>query len=120
MNIEQYRNYCINKKGATESFPFGRAPDALVFKVAGKIFTSTDISTFESINVKCHPDMVDELRANHDAVKIPKYANKRHWNRIMMDNTIADKLIYKWIDDSYHLVLEKLSKVEREKFLSSP
>ena len=49
MNIESYRNYCISKKGATESFPFPKLPNILVFKVAGKMFTATDINTFASI-----------------------------------------------------------------------
>jgi len=31
MNIEQIRDYCLAKKGATEDFPFDQ--DTLVFKV---------------------------------------------------------------------------------------
>ncbi len=58
MNIEDYRNYCISKKGVTESFPFSNASDLLVFKVAEKMFTATDVATFTSISVKCNPDLV--------------------------------------------------------------
>ena len=36
MNIEAFRDYCLSKKGVTESLPFG--PDVLVFKVMGKMF----------------------------------------------------------------------------------
>jgi predicted DNA-binding protein (MmcQ/YjbR family) len=34
MNIEDFRDYCIAKKGVTEETPFG--PDTLVFKVIGQ------------------------------------------------------------------------------------
>ncbi|MFT7072490.1 MAG: putative DNA-binding protein (MmcQ/YjbR family) [Patiriisocius sp.] len=36
MNVEEFRNYCIAKKGVTESFPFDES--TLVFKVMGKMF----------------------------------------------------------------------------------
>ncbi|PSL46357.1 putative DNA-binding protein (MmcQ/YjbR family) [Chitinophaga niastensis] len=114
MNIEAYRNYCMKKTGVTESFPFSNIPDVLVFKVAGKMFTATDVSTFASISVKCDPDLVDELRARYTAVTIPGYMSKRHWNRVVMDNSVPDKLLYEWIDNSYNMVVAKLPKRERE------
>ena len=36
MTAEEIREYCLEKKGVTEGFPFGE--DALVFKVGGKMF----------------------------------------------------------------------------------
>jgi predicted DNA-binding protein (MmcQ/YjbR family) len=41
MNIEEVRDYCIHKKGATENFPFGNK--VLVFKVMNKVFALTNI-----------------------------------------------------------------------------
>ena len=40
MNIEQIRDYCLEKKAATESFPFD--DNTLVFKVMGKMFASVE------------------------------------------------------------------------------
>ncbi|MDN5203848.1 MmcQ/YjbR family DNA-binding protein [Fulvivirgaceae bacterium BMA10] len=114
MNIEEFREYCIDKKGATESFPFGKLPEVLVFKVMGKMFTATDIDTFESISLKCDPDLVDELRASYDAVTVPAYMSKKHWNRVVMDGTIPDDLIKQWIDNSYQLVVAGLPKKLKE------
>ena len=37
MNIEEYRDYCLSVKGATECMPFGE--NILVFKVMDKMFT---------------------------------------------------------------------------------
>jgi len=42
MNIEEFRDYCLSKKGVTESIPFSKLPNVLVFKVHGKIFTGTE------------------------------------------------------------------------------
>ena len=115
MNIEEYRDYCLKKRGVTESFPFPGITKVLVFKVAGKMFTATDVNTFASITLKCDPGLVEELREKYNAVKVPSYMSKRHWNSIIMDNTIPDKLLYEWIDHSYDLVVAKLPKHEREK-----
>ncbi len=110
LDIETYRNYCISKKGVTESFPFPGLPNVLVFKVAGKMFTATDAETFESISVQCNSDIIDELRAKYPAITKHKYFSERHWNLIAMDNSISDKLIFKWIDSSYDLAIAKLTK----------
>jgi predicted DNA-binding protein (MmcQ/YjbR family) len=110
MNIEEYRDYCMAKKGVTESFPFPKLPNILVFKVADKTFTATDVSTFENIGVKCDPDKIEELRATYEAVNEPDYMSKRHWNFVAMDNSIPDTLLYQWIDDSYNLIVAKLPK----------
>ena len=60
MDIEHYRNYCITKAGVTESFPFDS--NTLVFKVMGKMFALCDVNNFESINLKCDPELAVELR----------------------------------------------------------
>jgi predicted DNA-binding protein (MmcQ/YjbR family) len=39
--------------------------------------------------------------------------NKKHWNTIVMDGSIGDKLIQQWIDLSYDLVAASLPKKER-------
>jgi predicted DNA-binding protein (MmcQ/YjbR family) len=119
MDIEKYRNYCISKKGVTESFPFPSLPNVLVFKVAGKMFTATDVTTFESISVQCHPEYIDELRAKYAAVTKHKYFSERHWNVVAMDHSISDKLILEWIDGSYESAIGKLTKKAQVEFRSS-
>ena len=47
MNIEHFREYCISKKGVTESFPFDEK--TLVFKVMGKMFALTGLEYNPSI-----------------------------------------------------------------------
>ena len=110
MNIEDYRNYCLAKKEVTESFPFPNLPDVLVFKVAGKMFTATDITTFRNISLKFNPDLIDELRSKYPAFTNHSYFSNKHWGNILMDNSIPDKQLFEWIDNSYHLTISKLAK----------
>jgi predicted DNA-binding protein (MmcQ/YjbR family) len=110
MNIEVFRNYCIKKKEVTEGFPFANLPNLLVFKVAGKMFAVTDVNTFDSIGVRCNAESIDELRAKYPAMQKPPYFNDRHWTQIAMDKSIPDKLILKWIDESYNLAVKKMTK----------
>ncbi|MEE9362601.1 MAG: MmcQ/YjbR family DNA-binding protein [Cellulophaga sp.] len=110
MNIEDYRKYCLSKKGVTESIPFPNLPDVLAFKVCGKMFTATDITTFASFSIKCNPEIIDELRATHPAMQEPSYFSKKHWSLVILDNSIPDKLLYEWLNTSYNLVIENLPK----------
>lgn len=108
MDIESFRSYCLSKKMTSESLPFG--DDTLVFKVADKIFAMADITLFESINLKCDPEQAILLREQYPAVQPGYHMNKKHWNTILMDGAIPDRLLQQWIDDSYHLVIEKMPK----------
>jgi len=108
MNIEEYRTYCLSKKGVTEGIPFSKLPNVLVFKVIDKMFTATDITTFSSFSIKCKPETIEELRAEYPSMQEPSYFSKNHWSRVVMDGTITDEVLYKWLDISYNLVVEKL------------
>ena len=105
MNIESLREYCISKKGADESFPFGE--DTLVFKAAGKIFALLNLDGDLSINLKCDPAFAIELRERHSAVTPGYHMNKKHWNTIIFDGSVPDKEEFSWIDHSYELITGK-------------
>lgn len=112
MNIEEYRNYCLAKKGVTEEFPFDEK--TLVFKVMGKMFTITNVDNFISFNVKCDPEFAIELREEYSSVLPGYHMNKKHWNTVLMDGTIPDCKTNEWLDHSYDLVVSKLSKTLKE------
>jgi len=113
MNIEQYRTYCLSKKGVTEEIPFPKLPDVLVFKVLGKMFTATDINTFSGFSIKCVPETIDELRAKFPAMENPSYFSKKHWSNIIMDGSISDEILIEWLDISYELVVRNFTKKMR-------
>ena len=113
MNIGEYREYCLGKKGVSESIPFSKLPNILVFKVMGKIFTTTDINTFDSFSIKCIPGTIEELRAEYPSKQVPSYFSKKHWSNVLMDGTINDEILYHWLNISYNLVVAKLTKIQR-------
>lgn len=112
MNIELLRNYCITKKGVTEEFPFDDR--TLVFKVMGKMFALADVEEFDGINVKCDPELAIELRERYAGVLPGYHMSKKHWNTLVMDGSLPEKMILKWVDDSYDLVVASLPKKLRE------
>ncbi len=113
MDIEHLREYCLNKKGTEESFPFDET--TLVFKVAGKIFLIADITTQPlQFNVKCDPEKALELREQYTCVLPGYHMNKKHWNTIICEGQVGDKLLKQWIDDSYRLIVSGVSRKLRE------
>ena len=114
MNIEELREYCLTKKGAEETFPFDH--ETLVFKVMGKAFLLTGISSKPvQFNVKCDPEKAIELREQYECVKPGWHMNKKHWNTIVADGSVPAKLLYEWIDHSYELIVSALPKTQQEK-----
>lgn len=111
MNIEAYRSYCLTKKGVTEEFPFDKS--TLVYKVRGKMFALADVDSFQNINLKCDPAKAIQLREAYEGVNPGYHMNKRHWNTVQTDGSVPDTLICQWIDDSYKLVVGKLSSADR-------
>lgn len=109
MNIEQFREYCLNKKMVTESFPFDKV--TLVFKVAGKIFTIAPLERLPpQVNLKCDPERAIELREEYDGVIIPGYhMNKEHWNTVLIEQ-LPENMIKGLVDDSYDLIVKGLPK----------
>jgi predicted DNA-binding protein (MmcQ/YjbR family) len=105
MNIEILREYCLSKKGSTESFPFGE--ETLVFKAGGKIFALVNLDGELSINLKCEPSLAIDLRERYSAVTPGYHMNKKHWNTVMLNGSVPDKEIHSWIDHSYNLIVGK-------------
>jgi predicted DNA-binding protein (MmcQ/YjbR family) len=106
LNIEELRDYCLLKPGATEGFPFGE--DTLVFKVGGKLFLLTSLNNGNSFNVKCDPELAVELRERYTEVQPGYHMNKKMWNTVYMDGSLTQKQLCEMIDHSYSLVFNSL------------
>jgi len=102
MNIEEFRQYCLSKKGVTESFPFDE--HTLVFKVMGKMFALSGLERIPpQVNLKCDPERAIGLREEG------YHMSKTHWNTLMLQN-LPPKLIIELTDHSYDLVISKFTK----------
>jgi predicted DNA-binding protein (MmcQ/YjbR family) len=108
MNIEEFREFCLSKKGVTESLPFDET--TLVFKVIGKMFALTDTEDDFNINLKCDPEKAIELRENYSSVQSGYHMSKKHWNTVYIDGSVSDTILKEWINDSYLLVAKSLPK----------
>jgi len=108
MNIESIREYCLSKKGVTECFPFDEV--TLVFKVMGKMFILLNLDGEPTIIVKCDPEKAIEYRELYPSVTAGYHMSKKHWNSVKIDNSLSDKLILSFIDQSYELVVGTLPK----------
>ena len=116
MTLESLRDYCLRKKGAGESLPFGDG--TLVFKVMDKVFLLTDFEGQPvSFNVKCHPERAAQLREQYPCVHPGYHMSKKHWNTVMADGSVPDSLLREWIDHSYDLVVTGLPKAQKTALL---
>ncbi|WP_392420180.1 MmcQ/YjbR family DNA-binding protein [Capnocytophaga canis] len=115
MNIEELREFCLSLKASEESFPFDG--NILVFSIKGKMFCLVNITKYEFINIKCDPEEAVELREQYAEVTPGWHMNKKHWNSVQINGKISDKLLRKWIFNSYELVVKRLpKKVQEELF----
>lgn len=115
MTITFFREYCLSKPGTSEDTPFDE--NTLCFKVGGKIFAIIDIELFESVNLKCDPERAVELREQYSGIVPGYHMNKKHWNTVMFDGSVSDKLILELVDHSYDLILDSLPKKTKESIL---
>lgn len=117
MNIEQFRDYCLNKKATTEHFPFDN--DVLVFKVLNKMFALASLKKWESgdgyINLKCDPDYALELRESFESIQPGYHMNKQQWNSVYIHRgDLQPKFILELIDHSYDMIVKGMTKKMRE------
>jgi predicted DNA-binding protein (MmcQ/YjbR family) len=113
MDPRALRQLCLGFPGAVEERPFG--PATTTFKVGGKIFA---ISALErdplQVSLKCEPELVPRLRDAYPAIGPGYHLDKRHWNTVTLDGSLADDLVRDLVEDSYDLVVSRLPRRVRD------
>src|ERR1700752_5244338 len=100
MKPTHLRARCLSLPGAEETFPFG--PENSVFKVAGKMFALSRLdATPLRISLKCDPSLAVQLPGEHSAVFPGSHLNKRHWNTVILNGSLAEAMVGEMIEDSY-------------------
>jgi len=109
MKYEELLAYLQAKPGSAASYPFDET--ARVYKVGNKMFAIVaDDADPLRISLKCDPDESLALRAQYEAI-IPGYhLDKRHWNTLILNQSLKDKLVRELIDKSYDLIVASLPK----------
>jgi predicted DNA-binding protein (MmcQ/YjbR family) len=127
MTDNQVEQYLLSKPETSLYYPFG--DDVRVFKVKNKMFatlalgkgnekdTNGKMAGHYCMNLKCDADEATMLRDIFAAV-IPGYhMNKAQWNTVILDGTIPQGELERMMDNSYMLVVSKMTKKDQATIL---
>lgn len=118
MTREQVMQVCASFPEAVEDYPFGDG--VAVFKVGGRMFALMPLGgDSATVNLKCDPDIALDLRARHAAVRPGYHQNKRHWNTVELDGSIADDELHEMIEHWYELVVRQLPRTQRNRLFGA-
>jgi predicted DNA-binding protein (MmcQ/YjbR family) len=113
MKKSQIESHLASFKGAESSSPFG--PEALVFKVMNKMFALVSQQEEPTrVTLKCRPADAETLVAEYESIIPGYYMNKKHWITLSMTDEIPQQMLIDLSNESYRLVVEKLTRKERE------
>ncbi|KGY06842.1 MmcQ/YjbR family DNA-binding protein [Vibrio sinaloensis] len=113
MTNNELEKYLDTFMCAESSFPFG--PDALVFKVKGKMFAIlAQREGREYVTVKVKPEDGEVLTDQFADITPGYHTNKRHWVTVYYPGDVEGGLIHDLCERSYELVVSKLPKAQRE------
>lgn len=112
MTFDDVKRYVLQHPQVELTYPFGA--DVLVFKIQGKMFATLGMNKGEgNMNLKCDPHEALILREIFAAV-IPGYhMNKKHWNTIILNNSVPRGEIERMIANSFQLVVDNFSKKQQ-------
>ena len=119
MNIEEYREYCLSIKGATESFPLGE--NTLVYKIMDKMFTFAPLNPKDGqfwADTKCDSTKSTELMELYNGIAFGPFSDKKHWITIYLESDVPDSLIKELINHSIEEVIKKLPKKKQQEYRS--
>ncbi len=124
LNYQQAEKYLLSKPETCVDYPFG--DDIKVFKVKNKMFATLALGKMGKgdvdkqdwwMNLKCDPDEAVMLRDIFPAV-IPGYhMNKRLWITVILDGSIPQGEIERMMDNSFKLVVSKMTKKDQQSIL---
>lgn len=114
MDIEEIREYVLQKEQVTESLPFDE--ETPVFKVGGKMFLLMNLTPPFSINLKCDPERAVNLREEYEEITPGYHMSKVHWNTVTLEGNLTTSFIKELIDHSYELVIKSLPKKQQSSF----
>jgi len=114
MKKDKLEKHLLEFRGAEGSSPFG--PEALVFKVMGKIFALVSQNEeIPRVTLKCTPTDGVVLVSQFESIVPGYYMNKRHWITISLNGELSDRMITKLARESYALVVGKLTKADKQR-----
>jgi predicted DNA-binding protein (MmcQ/YjbR family) len=124
---KQVEKYLLSKPESSLYFPFG--DEVNVFRVKNKVFallslgkggekgTNGKMAGHYCLNLKCDPSEALILRDIFPSV-IPGYhMSKANWNTVILDGSIPKGELERMMDNSFLLVVNKMTKREQKSIL---
>jgi len=114
MTKDKLEKFLSKLKGSEGGYPFG--PEALVFKVMGKMFALvSQKEKVPRVTIKCAPADGEVLISQYESVIPGYYMNKKHWITISLTGELPDEMLIDLARGSYDLVVSKLNKADKGK-----
>ena len=87
-----------------------------MFKVMDKMFALvSQQEEVPRVTLKCDPVDAEVLTGQFKSVVPGYHMNKKHWITISLTGELDEEMLKGLIDDSYELVVSKLSKADKNK-----
>lgn len=112
IDVQLLDAWCLSQPETVMEYPFGDG--VRVYKVAGKMFALIPENVEPpSISLKCEPLHAEMLRQQFRSVTAGYHLNKKHWNTVVIDGEVTVSDLRSWIEDSFDLVVDGLTKSKR-------
>lgn len=125
MDKETIQQYLLALPHTYLDFPFG--DEVEVYKVKNKMFATLAMGKMGKgddegnlhwwMNVKCALDEALMLRDIFPSITPGYHMNKRHWNTIILDGSMPQGEIERMMDNSFKLVVSKMTKKDQQSIL---
>jgi predicted DNA-binding protein (MmcQ/YjbR family) len=94
--------------------PRGRAPVAMMYKLAGKIFAIVGLGKVEEVIIKCDPHLIEMLKETYAGVGHRSHLDRRFWICVALDADVPPEEIDRLVDQSHDLIHASLTRKQRE------
>ena len=124
MDFTYINQYLLDKPESSQTFPFGE--DIHVYKVKNKMFAILAQGKMGKgdngpnqwwLNLKCDPDEAVMLRDIFPSIIAGYHMNKRHWNTVILDGSVPLGEIERMTDNSFLLVVDKMTKKDQQSIM---
>lgn len=113
MNEKELNQFFLSFKGSILTYPFDDITK--VYKVKDKMFgLINEVNDIFRVNLKGLPEDNITLRGMFESIKPGYHMNKTHWNSLYLDGSLNNDLIKRLIDESYNIVVSKLTRNSRK------
>jgi predicted DNA-binding protein (MmcQ/YjbR family) len=110
VTLDAIRRHCLALPGATEDVKWEHA---LVFSVAGKMFTSVSLEVPHDVWFRCDPEEFAELVERPGIVPAP-YLARAWWVSVGGEEAMDAREMRRRLTESYEIVKTRLPKKTRE------